>query len=55
MYIWFVRVELDNLCKLYKKLITNSNQQQVEQSVSIGRRPQSRPVVEVITSFIIES
>ncbi|EFN72544.1 EF-hand calcium-binding domain-containing protein 1 [Camponotus floridanus] len=42
------RVELDNLCKLYKKLTTNFNQQHIEQSISIGRKPQSRPVVEGI-------
>lgn len=41
-------MELDNLCKLYKKLTTNSNQQQIEQSISIGRKPQSRPVIEGI-------
>ncbi|CAL1681857.1 unnamed protein product [Lasius platythorax] len=47
----FSRVELDNLCKLYKKLTTNSNQQQVE-SISIGRKPQSRPAVERIDRSI---
>ncbi|KAL6255056.1 hypothetical protein P5V15_013389 [Pogonomyrmex californicus] len=45
----FSRVELDNLCKLYKKLTTNSSQQQVG---SIGRRPQSRPAVEKIDRII---
>ncbi|KYN07173.1 EF-hand calcium-binding domain-containing protein 1 [Cyphomyrmex costatus] len=45
-------VELDSLCKLYKKLTTNSSQQQVERSISIGRRPQSRPAVERIDRTI---
>ncbi|KAG5306830.1 EFCB1 protein, partial [Acromyrmex insinuator] len=44
-------VELDSLCKLYKKLTTNSSQQQVG-SISIGRRPQSRPAVERIDRTI---
>ncbi|XP_072764412.1 calaxin-like [Anoplolepis gracilipes] len=48
----FSRVELDSLCKLYKKLTTNSNQQQVERSISIGRRPQSRSAVEGIDRSI---
>ncbi|XP_071647275.1 calaxin-like [Temnothorax longispinosus] len=48
----FSRVELDNLCKLYKKLTTNSSQQQVERSISVGRRPQSRPAVEGIDRTI---
>ncbi|KYM89934.1 EF-hand calcium-binding domain-containing protein 1 [Atta colombica] len=48
----FVRMELDSLCKLYKKLTTNSSQQQVGRSISIGRRPQSRPAVERIDRTI---
>ncbi|XP_018339169.1 PREDICTED: EF-hand calcium-binding domain-containing protein 1 [Trachymyrmex septentrionalis] len=48
----FSRVELDSLCKLYKKLTTNSSQQQVGRSISIGRRPQSRPAVERIDRTI---
>ncbi|KAL6428768.1 hypothetical protein ACFW04_007972 [Cataglyphis niger] len=48
----FSRVELDNLCKFYKKLTTNSNQQQVERSIFIDRRPQSRPAVEGIDRSI---
>ncbi|XP_011687901.1 PREDICTED: EF-hand calcium-binding domain-containing protein 1 [Wasmannia auropunctata] len=48
----FSRVELDSLCKLYKKLTTNSSQQQVGRSMSIGRRPQSRPTVEKIDRTI---
>ncbi|XP_077272672.1 calaxin-like [Temnothorax americanus] len=48
----FSRVELDNLCKLYKKLTINSSQQQVKRSISVGRRPQSRPAVEGIDRTI---
>ncbi|XP_012219772.1 calaxin [Linepithema humile] len=47
----FSRVELDNLCKLYKKLTSNSSQQ-VEQSASIGKKPQSRSVIEGIDRTI---
>ncbi|XP_076284120.1 calaxin-like [Lasioglossum baleicum] len=39
--------ELDNLCKLYKKL-TSSGQQQVGQSFVIGRRQQSNQAIEGI-------
>ncbi|XP_029044750.2 EF-hand calcium-binding domain-containing protein 1-like [Osmia bicornis bicornis] len=39
--------ELDNLCKLYKKL-TNSSQQQVGQSVITARRSQPNQVIEGI-------
>ncbi|XP_018059100.1 PREDICTED: uncharacterized protein LOC108694247 [Atta colombica] len=46
------KMELDSLCKLYKKLTTNSSQQQVGRSISIGRRPQSRPAVERIDRTI---
>ncbi|KAL0124697.1 hypothetical protein PUN28_006505 [Cardiocondyla obscurior] len=48
----FSRVELDNLCKLYKKLTTNSSQQQVGRSMSAGGRPQSRPAIEKIDRAI---
>lgn len=41
-------MELDNLCKLYKKLTTNANQQQTGQSTSIGKRSQARSTSEVI-------
>ncbi|XP_017761801.1 PREDICTED: EF-hand calcium-binding domain-containing protein 1-like [Eufriesea mexicana] len=43
--------ELDNLCKLYKKL-TSSGQQQVGQSVIIGRRPQANQAIEGIDRSI---
>ncbi|CAL7939811.1 unnamed protein product [Xylocopa violacea] len=43
--------ELDSLCKLYKKLI-NSGQQQVGQSVIIGRRPQPNQTIEGIDRTI---
>ncbi|XP_011872861.1 PREDICTED: calcineurin subunit B isoform X2 [Vollenhovia emeryi] len=49
----FSRVELDSLCKLYKKLTTNSSQQ-VVRSMSIGRRPQSRPAVEIEGAIRLE-
>lgn len=42
------RSELDNLCKLYKKII-NPGQQQVGQSVIIGRRSQPNQITEVAT------
>ncbi|CAK9811319.1 clxn [Anthophora quadrimaculata] len=47
----FSWTELDNLCKLYKKL-TNPKQQQVGQSVIIGRRPPSNQHVEGIDRTI---
>ncbi|CAK9807118.1 clxn [Anthophora plagiata] len=47
----FSWTELDNLCKLYKKL-TNPRQQQVGQSVIIGRRPPSNQPVEGIDRTI---
>ncbi|XP_043589576.1 EF-hand calcium-binding domain-containing protein 1-like isoform X1 [Bombus pyrosoma] len=43
--------ELDNLCKLYKKL-TTSGQQQVGQSGIIGRRTQSNQTIEGIDRVI---
>ncbi|XP_043789680.1 EF-hand calcium-binding domain-containing protein 1-like isoform X2 [Apis laboriosa] len=43
--------ELDNLCKLYKKLI-NPGQQQVGQSVIIGRRSQPNQITEGIDRTI---
>ncbi|CAK9833851.1 CLXN [Anthophora retusa] len=46
-----ILTELDNLCKLYKKL-TNPRQQQVGQSVIIGRRPPSNQHVEGIDRTI---
>ncbi|XP_012529506.1 EF-hand calcium-binding domain-containing protein 1 [Monomorium pharaonis] len=48
----FSRVELDSLCKLYKKLTTNFNQQQVGRPTSVGRKPQSRLIVEGIDRSI---
>ncbi|XP_076682792.1 calaxin-like [Andrena cerasifolii] len=47
----FSWLELDNLCKLYKRL-TNSGQQQVGQSFVIGRRQQSNPAIEGIDRSI---
>ncbi|KAG7189358.1 hypothetical protein KM043_017008 [Ampulex compressa] len=48
----FSRIELDSLCKLYKKLTTNSAQQQVGQSITVGKRPQSRKAAEGIDRSI---
>ncbi|XP_053996604.1 calaxin [Hylaeus anthracinus] len=47
-FSWF---ELDNLCKLYKKL-TSSGQQQVGQSFIMGRRQQSNQAIEGIDRTI---
>ncbi|RLU21605.1 hypothetical protein DMN91_005978 [Ooceraea biroi] len=53
----FSKRELDNLCKLYKKLAINTGQQQQQQqqvgrSISTGKKSQSRPAVEGIDRTI---
>ncbi|KAK2587673.1 hypothetical protein KPH14_003791 [Odynerus spinipes] len=51
----FSRIELDGLCKLYKKLTTNAGQQQVGPSLGVYRRPRTMHSIEGIDRSIFRN